>query len=83
MLRLDDEGGSEDVYKHPVTVKAEYDPKVSHYFDISKEGHRKAHLDLVKTFMILLLSPKMLHIIFPPRACLSKCSKTLSRRSLW
>jgi len=25
--RLDDEGGSEDVYKHPVTVKAEYDPK--------------------------------------------------------
>ena len=31
LLRLDDEGGSEDVYKHPVTVKAEYDPKVSHY----------------------------------------------------
>ena len=26
--RLDDEGGSDDVYKHPVTVKAEYDPKV-------------------------------------------------------
>jgi len=25
--RLDDEGSSEDVYKHPVTVKAEYDPK--------------------------------------------------------
>ena len=25
----------------------------------------------------------MLHLIFPPRACLSKCSKTLSRRSLW
>ena len=36
LLRLDDEGGSEDVYKHPVTVKAEYDPKVSHYFDLSK-----------------------------------------------
>ena len=23
------------MYKHPVTVKAEYDPKVSHYFDTS------------------------------------------------
>lgn len=36
LLRLDDEGGSEDVYKHPVTVKAEYDPKVSSYFEIRK-----------------------------------------------
>ena len=35
--RLDDEGGSEDVYKHPVTVKAEYDPKVCFLFTKFKD----------------------------------------------
>ena len=30
------------MYKHPVTVKAEYDPKVSPYFEISKAKARPA-----------------------------------------